>query len=113
MPNGPVHHPRGKVIEDPQVVHNGLLINYEHESAPLPLRQPRPAAKFPETTDGGWLRYKAPLLGEHSTELLLEAGMSEEEVAALIDSGVVMQGQAKKLDPSKARDAKSRDVASG
>lgn len=55
VPNGPVHHPRGKVVEDPQVVHNELLVNYTHDSAPLPLRQPRPAAKFPETTDGAWL----------------------------------------------------------
>ncbi len=55
VPNGPVHHPRGKVVSDPQVVHNEILINYTHDSAPLPLRQPRPAAKFPETTDGAWL----------------------------------------------------------
>jgi hypothetical protein len=58
-------------------------------------------------------RYKAPLLGEHSTEVLLEAGMTEGEIASLIDSGVVVQGEAKKLDPKRARDAKSRDVNSG
>lgn len=58
-------------------------------------------------------RYKAPLLGEHSTEVLLEAGMSKDEVAALIDSGVLVQGEAKTLDPKRARDAKSRDVNSG
>jgi hypothetical protein len=39
--------------------------------------------------------------------------MTEEEVNALVDSGVILQGQAKVLDPSKARDAKSRDVNSG
>jgi hypothetical protein len=58
-------------------------------------------------------RYKAPLLGEHSTGVLLEAGMTEGEIASLIDTGVVVQGEAKKLDPKRARDAKSRDVNSG
>ena len=58
-------------------------------------------------------RYKAPLLGEHSTEVLLEAGMTEGEIASLIDSGVVVQGKATKLDPKRARGAKSRDVNSG
>jgi crotonobetainyl-CoA:carnitine CoA-transferase CaiB-like acyl-CoA transferase len=55
VPNGPVHHPRGKVVSDPQVLHNDLLVNYRHDAAPLTLRQPRPAAKFPETTGGAWL----------------------------------------------------------
>ena len=101
------------MVEDPQVEHNELLVRYEHESAPLPLRQPRPAAKFPATTNGSWLRHKAPLLGEHTTELLLEAGMTDEEIASLLEAGVVLQGEARKLDPSKSRDASKRDVNSG
>ena len=75
VPNGPIHHPRGKVVNDPQVVHNQLLVTYDLPAAPLPLRQTRPAAKFPATADNGkWLRYGAPILGEHSTEILREAG---------------------------------------
>jgi hypothetical protein len=27
VPNGPVHHPRGKVISDPQVVHNQVCVS--------------------------------------------------------------------------------------
>ena len=103
-------------LADPATLPSRRLLcgeQYEHESAPLPLRQPRPAAKFPATTEGSWLRHKAPLLGEHTTELLLEAGMTDEEIASLLEAGVVLQGEARKLDPSKSRDASKRDVNSG
>jgi hypothetical protein len=49
----------------------------------------------------------------HDAFRRLESGISAEEIAALIESGVVVQGSAKQLDPTKARGAKSRDVASG
>jgi hypothetical protein len=32
-------------------------------------------------------------VGEHSTEILSEAGLTGDEIAALIDSGAVRQGQ--------------------
>jgi crotonobetainyl-CoA:carnitine CoA-transferase CaiB-like acyl-CoA transferase len=35
----------------------------------------------------------APGVGEHSTEILSEAGLTEDEIAALIESGAVRQGQ--------------------
>ena len=34
----------------------------------------------------------APGVGEHSTEILSEAGLTEEEIAALIESGAIRQG---------------------
>jgi hypothetical protein len=90
VPNGPIHHPRGKVVSDPQVTHNEVLVTYDLPAAPLPLRQTRPAAKFPATANSGaWLRYGAPVLGEHTAEILLERGWSEEEVGQLLAKGVV------------------------
>jgi crotonobetainyl-CoA:carnitine CoA-transferase CaiB-like acyl-CoA transferase len=48
----------------------------------------------PFSFDGDRPRYagRPPLLGEHSAEVLGEAGYSEEEVAALADEGVVRLG---------------------
>ncbi len=40
----------------------------------------------------GSIRHRAPALGEHSVELLREAGFSQEEVDALLASEVVKQG---------------------
>ncbi len=42
-------------------------------------------------TPGGWPR-RAPLLGEHSREVLLEAGVPNHRVGALIAAGTVLQG---------------------
>jgi crotonobetainyl-CoA:carnitine CoA-transferase CaiB-like acyl-CoA transferase len=43
--------------------------------------------KLPET------RRKAPLLGEHSNEILAELGYSERQIEELLDKGVVIQSQ--------------------
>ena len=45
----------------------------------------------PLAADGERLRYRSapPLLGEHSREILLEAGYAEDQVAALVESGAV------------------------
>jgi crotonobetainyl-CoA:carnitine CoA-transferase CaiB-like acyl-CoA transferase len=45
----------------------------------------------PLAADGERLRYPSepPLLGEHSREILLEAGYSVDEIAALVESGAV------------------------
>lgn len=39
--------------------------------------------------DDGWLRRPPPLLGEHSSEICRELGMSEDEIQRLTDSGVL------------------------
>ena len=51
------------------------------------MRQARPAARF-ETTPSG-LRLPAPGLGEHSDELLAEAGLAPDEIRALREADVV------------------------
>ena len=51
----------------------------------------------PFSADGERLRYRSgpPLLGEHSAEILSEAGLDEAEVAELVRDGVVRLGGAK------------------
>ena len=38
----------------------------------------------------GSIRHRAPGLGEHSREILAEAGFSDQEVQRLVDKGVVL-----------------------
>lgn len=51
---------------------------------PLPLRQLRPP----------------PGLGEHSTELLAEAGLTEPDIRALVEAGIVHQGERNPRPPT-------------
>lgn len=82
-----MHHPRTNVLTDPQLRANQLLFRTEHPWAPYPLRQPRAAARF---VGAEWeLRRHAPLLGEHTREVLEEVGgLAEAEISALFDAGV-------------------------
>ena len=52
-----------------------------------PTRYLRHAVRYERTPAG--LRRHAPRLGEHSDEILGEAGFGAEEIAALRESGVV------------------------
>lgn len=72
--------------EHPQILANDLLLVAEHPTAG-PLRSPRPVAEFVDTPSS--VRRPAPGLGEHSDEVLREAGLSADEVAALRSAGVV------------------------
>ena len=65
---------------------NELLVESEHPHAG-PMREPRPAARFDATPAG--IRRHAPLLGEHTDEVLRELGVDPEEIAALRRSAVV------------------------
>jgi crotonobetainyl-CoA:carnitine CoA-transferase CaiB-like acyl-CoA transferase len=85
VPSAPVLT-REEVIRDPQVVANELIVESEHPHAGA-MRQPRPAARF-ETTPAG-LHRPAPLLGEHSDEILRELGISTQAAAELRSARVV------------------------
>jgi crotonobetainyl-CoA:carnitine CoA-transferase CaiB-like acyl-CoA transferase len=84
----PVAPVRGldEVAHDPQVVSSGTVRAFEH-TALGPVHQPRPAPLF-----GGVAidpAPSAPRLGEHTDEVLREAGWSTDEVAALRADGVI------------------------
>jgi crotonobetainyl-CoA:carnitine CoA-transferase CaiB-like acyl-CoA transferase len=42
-------------------------------------------------SDGAWLRSGAPLLGEHTAEVLAETGYSPAQIDELLDAKVVAQ----------------------
>jgi len=77
---------RNEMIGHPQIAANQTLGVYEHPDAG-PLRQARPAAQFSATPAG--VRRGAPRLGEHTGEVLAEAGLDASAIDALAAAGVV------------------------
>ncbi|WP_147915595.1 CaiB/BaiF CoA transferase family protein [Ruania zhangjianzhongii] len=74
------------LVEDPQILHNGTFVEYEHptegwvKTPGFPYR----FAKTPPSVDRG-----APLVGEHTREILTELGIESERVQALEESGAI------------------------
>jgi crotonobetainyl-CoA:carnitine CoA-transferase CaiB-like acyl-CoA transferase len=72
---------REQVIEHEQIRVNAVIEEHDHPVAGR-IRQPRPAARFGGTP--AMIRRPAPLLGEHSREILREAGLTTAEIDALM-----------------------------
>ena len=69
-----------------QVVHNGIVIEWEHPTAG-PMRQAGPAARFSATPAEP--RLGVPLHGEHTDEVLRSAGFTDAEIDDLRADGIV------------------------
>lgn len=78
---------RTEILDNEQVKTNELIHQYEHPVLGQ-IRQPRPGARFSRSE----VRQQplAPMLGQHSREVLMEAGYSDEEIATLLSSGVLI-----------------------
>ncbi|TDH34897.1 CoA transferase [Pseudohoeflea suaedae] len=78
-----------ELVNDPQIAHNKTFIEYDHPTeghikAPgFPMK----FSKTPATVERG-----APLVGEHTDEILRQAGFSDDRIAALVQSGAIVSG---------------------
>ena len=80
VPAGTVYE-LDQVLEDPQVAARELLQYVDYPDAPKPVPLANTAVRLSKTPGG--IRHRAPMLGEHTNEVLAEIGYSAEEVAAL------------------------------
>ena len=85
LPVAPVYNV-DETVADPHLAARGMFVELEHPLAGT-VRVPNFPVQFSETP--GVVRTAAPLLGEHSKEVLTELlGLSEERVAELVRKGV-------------------------
>jgi crotonobetainyl-CoA:carnitine CoA-transferase CaiB-like acyl-CoA transferase len=79
---------RSDVVNHPQVVANGTLVEYDHAISGR-LRQARHAARFSETPADAL--GEAPVMAANTDEVLAESGFSDAEIAALRDEKIIGQ----------------------
>jgi crotonobetainyl-CoA:carnitine CoA-transferase CaiB-like acyl-CoA transferase len=77
---------REELPDHPQIRANELLVEDEHPLAGR-MRQPRPAARFDRTPAA--IQRPAPALGQHTNEILDEAGYESEEIDSLREAGII------------------------
>ena len=77
-------HDLESLLDDPHIVATNFFPVVEHPTEGR-IRSMRPSARFSETPVE--TKRLAPRLGEHSAELLGEAGFSPDEIAALVREG--------------------------
>jgi crotonobetainyl-CoA:carnitine CoA-transferase CaiB-like acyl-CoA transferase len=85
LPAGPVLS-IAEMHADPQTLAREMLVEVEHSRVGKVKTMGLPV-KFSETP--GAVRHGAPVLGEHTREILLEAGYSADEIKNLVEVGAV------------------------
>ena len=85
LPVGPVNG-YDQIADDPQVVANGLLADFPSAAFPG-LKMVGPAVQLSATP--GRIATPAPEFGQHTEEVLLEAGFSWDEIAGLKDARAI------------------------
>ncbi|TCC01581.1 CaiB/BaiF CoA transferase family protein [Kribbella soli] len=84
---GPVYDYE-QLVNDPQIRHNGTFVEYDH---PTEGRVKTPGFPYSFEKTPAKVERGAPLVGEHSREVLAEAGFDADEVADLLATGVVAE----------------------
>jgi len=77
----------GEVFDDPQVKARELINFVEYPGSARPVPTPNTPVRLSETP--GEVRSRAPMLGEHTDEILRELAFSDVEITVFRDSGVI------------------------
>jgi len=86
VPNGPINT-IDKVVKDPQIIAREMIVEVEHPIAGK-VKIPGIPIKLSETP--GEITRSAPLLGEHTKEVLKEVlGYDDNKIKSLFDCGIV------------------------
>ncbi|MDX3926430.1 MAG: CoA transferase [Shinella sp.] len=85
---GPVYG-YADLVEDAQIRHNGTFVEYDHPTEGR-VKTPGFPIKFSRTPSA--VARGAPVTGEHTREVLREAGYDEAKIAALEQSGAIASG---------------------
>ncbi len=75
-----------KVVKEEQVAARDMIVSVQHPTAGT-IRMAGLPVKL--SANPGSVRRHAPLLGEHSREVLREIGCDEERIAALVEKGII------------------------
>ncbi|MCJ8325356.1 MAG: CoA transferase [Rhizobiales bacterium] len=85
---GPVYG-YAELLEDEQIKHNGTMVEYEHPTEGK-VTSPGFPIRFSKTPSE--IKMGAPLTGQHTRELLLDAGFDEAQIEGLIAEGAILAG---------------------
>ena len=85
VPCGPINN-LAEVYSDPQVKSRGMIVDLEHSKAGT-IRNIGLPIKMSDTP--GSIRKPAPVLGQHTAEVLAEFGYTQKEIALLKESRII------------------------
>ena len=77
---------RQEVFDDPQVLHNDIIVTETHPTAG-PIKTVKPPARFSGTPTA--LTRHSPGKGEHTDEILAQLGFSQGAIKELHDQNIV------------------------
>lgn len=85
---GPVYG-YADLVEDEQIKHNGTFVDYDHPTEGR-VKTPGFPIKFSKTPSA--VERGAPVTGQHTQEILKEAGYDDATIASLVENGAVATG---------------------
>jgi crotonobetainyl-CoA:carnitine CoA-transferase CaiB-like acyl-CoA transferase len=86
VPFGPVYT-SAEIFDDPHYLARDMLVDVEQPGSATPVKIAGVPIKLSSTP--GEVRHRAPMLGEHTDEVLLAAGYDAASIAHLRDAGVI------------------------